>query len=297
MLAYIFTREVVIKKLTRPGWYDDRFYNKNRTPEEWLFELWKRHAFNQQFCTIHLLSIKEQEKRFLEVIFDTQSDKYLNFVEAIEPQPIRHPSVSDVFLMYHQLTNTDWYQNNSNSEEFENAISAITENRSLSREQQVAFMEMQKTPWCIAYENHQQDNWYPQIEIEHLSGIPILLDQGYDKKDTIAILENKFNAWIGKKKRRQVQDQFDTWQESQILTVFDLKIWFEIQKTKINNIDIHKLIWPDGRVSKVTGEGVNPDDDIRHSIDLTIQIIDCNVISSLIMLCEGRKFKKEMRPV
>lgn len=92
-----------------------------------------------------------------------------------------------------------------------------------------------------------------------------------------------------------MQDQFDTWQESQILTVFDLKIWFEIQKTKINNIDIHKLIWPDGRVSKVTGEGVNPDDDIRHSIDLTIQIIDCNVISSLIMLCEGRKFKESVK--
>ena len=75
--------------------------------------------------------------------------------------------------------------------------------------------------------------------------------------------------------------------------IIPINIWNKF----FNNIDIHKLIWPDGRVSKVTGEGVNPDDDIRHSIDLTIQIIDCNVISSLIMLCEGRKFKKEMRPV
>lgn len=199
--------------------------------------------------------------------------------------------------MYHQLTNTDWYQKNSNREEFENAISAITENRSLSREQKIALMEMQNTPWCIAYENHQKDNWYPQEEIGYLSGIPILLDQRYDKEDTITILKKKFNAWMGKKKRRQVQDQFDIWEESQILAVFDLKIWFEIQKTKISNIVIHKLIWPEGRISKVTGEGVNPDDDIRHSIDLTIKVIDSNVIASLIMLCENRKFKKVMLPV
>lgn len=100
----------MIKESIRPGWYDDKFYSKKKTPEEWLFELWKRVAFNQQFHAIHLLSIQEQEKRFLEVIFDTQSDKYLSSVEAIEPQPIRHPSVSDIFLMYHQLANTDWYQ-------------------------------------------------------------------------------------------------------------------------------------------------------------------------------------------
>lgn len=284
----------MIKESIRPGWYDDKFYSKKKTPEEWLFELWKRVAFNQQFHAIHLLSIQEQEKRFLEVIFDTQSDKYLSSVEAIEPQPIRHPSVSDIFLMYHQLANTDWYQKNSNREEFENAIFAITENRALSREQKLAFSEMRKIPWCVAYENHQKDNWYPQKEIEYLSGIPILLDPGYDKEDTITILKRKFDAWIGKKKRRQVQDQFDIWQESQILAVFDLKLWFEIQKTKITNIDIHKLIWPEGRISKVTGEGVNPDDDIRHSIDLTIKVIDINVIGSLHRLCEGRKFKREM---
>ncbi|MCE3044654.1 hypothetical protein [Legionella sp. 16cNR16C] len=93
------------KELTRPSWYNDEFYNKSRTPEEWLYELWKRYQFNQDEIglpnSIHTYSIKQQEKYFDEFIFDRQIDKFLSFfVKATPPEPIRYPSVSDIFIMY-----------------------------------------------------------------------------------------------------------------------------------------------------------------------------------------------------
>lgn len=280
------------RKLIRPHWYNVEFYSKERSPEEWLFELLKRYAFGQQFHSISHLRIDEQEKIFIKEVFNEQLNNIINFIEAIAPQPIRYPSISDIFLMYHQLTNTEWYKKNPNREEFERAILEIINNKKLTREQEIAFRGMQKIPWCISYGNHQQDNWYPQIEIEHLSGIPILIDPAYRKNDIIAILKKKFDRWVGKSKRPDISEQFNIWQESQILAVFDLKCWLEIQKVKFTKIDIHRLIWPNGRVSKSTGEEVNPYDDIDHCMNLIKKIIDRNVISSLITMCEARKFKK-----
>lgn len=34
------------KKIERPDWYQEEFYNKKRTPEEWLFEIWKRDQWH-----------------------------------------------------------------------------------------------------------------------------------------------------------------------------------------------------------------------------------------------------------
>jgi len=194
------------KTLVRPSWYDDEFYNKKRVPEEWLFELWKRHQFKQNKFglphSIDILPIEEQKKYFIKFIFDPQIEKAINgLLEANPPQPIKHPSVSDIFIMYHLLTNSDWYKNNPHRGAFESGISTITNEGTLSKEQQIAFLEMYNTPWCVFYEN--------------------------------------------------------------------------------------------GRVSLSTDELVNPDDDIAHSIDLANQVIDKSVISSLITMCEARKFKKE----
>ena len=95
------------KELTRPSWYNEEFYNKNITSEEWLFELWKRVQFNQSETglpnSFRILPIKEQGKYFVEVVFDQQIEKFISLVEASPPQPIRCPSVSDIFIMYHLL--------------------------------------------------------------------------------------------------------------------------------------------------------------------------------------------------
>ncbi|STX43940.1 Uncharacterised protein [Legionella donaldsonii] len=284
------------KELTRPLWYDDEFYNKILTPEEWLYEVWKRYQFNQGNIglshSVHQLPIKEQEECFREFILAKEIDKFLNFfVTASPPQPIRYPSVSDIFIMYHLLINTDWYKNNTNREAFESAISKIINKEGLSREQNLAFHEMYKTPWCIFYENHQQDSWCPKKEIECLTGNSLSFDPGYVKEDTITILKEKLNSWIGKIQRIEVQ--FDSWQDRKILAVFDLRIWFKMQGIKITNIGIHKLIWPKDRISNSSKEGVNRDDDIKHSIKLVNKVIDRSVISSLLMMCEARKFKNE----
>lgn len=285
------------KKPTKPNWYDDSFYNKSRTPEEWLFELWKRYQFKQDeiglSCSIYILSKEEQEKLFIEFIFDQRSEKLLKYLEATPPQPIKYPSVSDLFIMYHRLVNTDWYKNHPKREVFEDAISVINSNGTLSREQKIAFCEMHKTPWCVFYENHQQENWCPkkEKEMEYLNGIPLSLDPGYIKKDTITVLKKKLNAWVGK--IQDIRKQFDRWQESKILAVFDLTYWFKIQGIEYANIDLYKLIWPDRRFSALTGEEVNPYDDIDHSINLANKVIDRSPISSLFCLCETRKASKE----
>lgn len=285
------------KELTKPSWYDDEFYNKTLTPEEWLYELWKRYQFSQDQIgvphSIYSLPINQQAKWFLEFIFDKKIEKFLNiFIKAVAPQPIKYPSISDIFLMYHLLTKSEWYKTNSNREVFESAISTIIDEGVLSREQSNAFQEMYKTPWCAFYENHQQESWCPKKEIEYLTGNPLSIDPGYAKEDTIIILKNKLNAWVGK--LQGIEFQFDSWQERKILAVFDLRLWFKLHGIKFTNVGIHRLIWPNDRISSSSKEGINPNDDMKHSVKLINRVINKSVISSLISLCEAKKFKNEM---
>lgn len=158
-------------------------------------------------------------------------------------------------------------------------------------EQKIAFHEMHETPWRVFYENYQQDSWCPKKEREYLSGLLFSLDPAYSKKDTFTVLKKKLNASVGK--IQDIQHQFDRWQDSKILAVFDLRLWFKIQGIQCTNIGIHKLIWPRGRVSNSTGNEVNPYDDIDHSIDLANKVINRNSISSLLIMCEARKYKRE----
>lgn len=108
--------------------------------------------------------------------------------------------------------------------------------------------------------------------MEYLSGLLFSFEPAYSKKDTLAVLKRKLNASVGK--LQDIKVQFDRWQESKILAVFDLRLWFKIQGIGFTNIGIHKLIWPKGRVSSSTGHKVNPYDDIEHSIDLANKVID-----------------------
>jgi hypothetical protein len=286
------------KKLTRPSWYDEEFYNKVRTPEEWLYEIWKRNQFKQGKISLHFsvnsLPITEQEQYFIEFIFEKECEKFLSILlKATPPQPIKYPSISDVFFMYHLIKNSDWYNNHSKRGTFESAIPAIIkrDTETLSREQKAAFLEMHETPWCVFHELHTQETWCPIKEMGYLSGIPLSLDPGYIKEDTITVLKKKLNAWVGK--LQDIRLQFDRWQEGKILAVFDLMLWFKIRKTEYSNKGLHNLIWPNGRISKSTGEEVNPYDDIDHSIALASRVIDDSPVSSLLSLCNTRKFKKE----
>ncbi|HAZ7573790.1 hypothetical protein OQJ02_05040 [Legionella sp. PATHC032] len=286
-------------ELKRPCWYNEDFYNKIREPEEWLYELWKRYQFSQDEIglpnSIYTYPIEQQEKYFNEFIFAQQIEKFLDtFLDAAPPQPIRDPSVSDIFLMYHQIINSDWYKSVPNREAFESAISSVTNERNLSREQKIAFDEMYKIPWYVYNENH-HDDWCPKNEMEYLSGIPLSLDPGYAREDVGKILNEKLNLWVGK--LQGIHKQFDRWHARKILAVFDLTLWFQIQKIEIKKIDIHRLIWPNGRVSNSTGEGVNPYDDIDHSFDLVNKVIDKSPIYSLLTFCNARKFKKETATV
>lgn len=103
----------MIKELARPDWYDDEFYNKSRTAEEWLYKLWKRDTFNQDKTDlpefIRFLPIKEQEQYFIKIIFEEKIEKILSLLKPSPPRPIRDVSISDVFIMYHLVTSADWY--------------------------------------------------------------------------------------------------------------------------------------------------------------------------------------------
>ena len=284
------------KKLIKPSWYINEFYNKNKTAEEWLCEIWKRHQFDQDNIglpySIHTLSTKEQEEHFIDSLFNTSNDKILNCLKATPAQPIRYPAISDIFIMYHTLTNTNYYKHHPQRILFEEAIASLLHGHTLSRDQHRAFYEMYNTPWCVFNENHEQDNWCPKKDYIYLTGIPVSIDPAYKKEDTIKILNTKLNKWVGK--IQSIQKQFDRWHESKILAVFDLMRWHRIKRNEYTNIGLHKLIWPQNRVSKLTGGEVNPYDDIDHSIGLANQVITSNVISSLLILCEAVKYKNEI---
>lgn len=289
----------MITKLTRPSWYKDEFYNSTRTPEEWLYEIWKRNQFKQDNIglphSIDILSATEQEICFIEFIFAQEIEIFLkNFLEAARPAPIKYPSVSDVFFMFYLLKNSDWYKNHPKKDAFESAIPAMINNdiEALSKEQKIAFFEMYKSPWCVFNELHSQETWCPIKEMGYLSGIPLSLGPGFIKEDIIAVLKKKLNAWVGK--LQDIRLQFDRWQESKILAVFDLMLWFKIRKIEYSNIGLHKLIWPDGHISKMTGCEVNPYDDIDHCIALAARVIDDSPIKSLTSLCNTRKFKRQI---
>lgn len=286
-------------KLTRPSWYNEEFYNKTRTPEEWLYEIWKRNQFKQGKISLHFsvnsLPLTEQEQCFVEFIFEQGCEKFLSlFLKAAPPQPIKYPSISDVFFMYHLIKSSEWYKSHSKREAFESGIPAFINNETetLSREQKEAFLEMHETPWCAFHELHPQEDWCPIKEIGYLSGIPLSLDPGFIKADTVKVLKKKLNGWVGK--LQDIRLQFDRWQESKILAVFDLMLWFKIQKTEYSKISLHNLIWPSGRVSNLTGEEINPYDGIDDKVGLATRVIDDSTVCSLLSLCNTRKYKNEM---
>lgn len=281
------------KELTRPSWYDDEFYNKNRTPEEWLYELDKRYNFKRNKIglthPINELSQEKQEKYFREFIFSQGIESILNDLKPTSRQPVKYPSVSDIFIMYHHLINSSWYQNHPKRLTFENGISKHFKNGILTGKQKDILMEMHDTPWCAFHKNYQQESWCPNKDFHFLTGIPISLDAFHSKEDICTDLKNKLTAWAGKP--HDFLSKIETWQESKVLAVFDLIAWFKIKQIKYTKIGLYYLIWPNARISKTTGEEVEPNDAIKNSIKLTDETINSSVIKLLVMICEDRKQK------
>ncbi|MGX6643254.1 hypothetical protein [Legionella pneumophila] len=164
----------------------------------------------------------------------------------------------------------------------------------MSIEQKIVFNRFYEIPWGVFHENSKDKSWYPNKDIAYLSGIPLSVDPTYSKKDITKQLENHLKQWVPK--LHDIEGKFPTWQESIILAIFDLMAWFQIQNIKYKKIDLHRLIWPKGRFSLTTGEEVNPDDDIAYSLNLAERIINRNVIRTLTIMCEARKYKEQSTP-
>ena len=95
--------------------------------------------------------------------------------------------------------------------------------------------------------------------------------------------------WVGK--LHDISTKFDNWHESKILAVFDLQAWFKLQGIEYNKIDLHNFLWPDGRISPTRNELVNPYDDIDQIIELTHRVISNDVVRTLWIACESRKYQ------
>lgn len=284
--------------MEKPDWYQEEFYNKKRTPEAWLFEIWKRDKFNRGDlglpCSIRILPIEEIKKHFLKFIFSNDINWFLAGLQPTPSQSIKPATVSDVFRMASMIANSDWYKNQPDKELFESAIATITKEGELSMEQKIVFNRFYDIPWCTFHENCQDKTWYPNKDMAYLSGIPISLDPSYAREDITTELDNHLKLWVGK--LHEIEQKFDTWHERKLLAIFDLTLWFQIQNIKYKKIDLHRLIWPKGRSSLTTGEEVNPDDDIAYSMNLAERIINRNVIRTLTIMCEARKYKEQTIP-
>jgi hypothetical protein len=284
----------MVKNLEKPNWYQEEFYNKVRTPEEWLYEILKRNNFlhNGYFqLSISLLPLEEKGKFFLNQIFEDRIDNALSFLQAEPSQPIRALTVSDVFRMASLISNSDWYKTHPDKMIFENAIAGMSNGKTLTPEEKNVFNKFYNTPWHFFHENSKDNNWYPNKDITHLSGIPLSIDPGYAKEDTAKQLKNYLTRCVGK--LQDIELHFEAWQERKILALFDLMMWFKVQEIEYTNINLHRLIWPKGRFSSTQDEYINPDDDIEDSVKLVIKIINQNVIRTLAIMCEARKSKKE----
>jgi hypothetical protein len=287
------------KKIARPKWYNDELYNKHRTPEEWLFELDKRYNFKRDKIgipqPINKLPQSKQEYLFQEYIFSEEIESILDVLQPTSRQPIKYPSVSDIFIMYHSLINSDWYKSHPKRLTFENAFLKKLNNGILTGRQKDVLMEMHDTPWCVFHKDHEQENWCPNKDFHYLTGIPISLDAFHSKESICTDLKNKLTAWAGKP--HDFLSKLETWHESKILAVFDLMTWLEIRQIKYTKIDLYELIWPKGRISKITGEVVEPNGAIKNSIKLADEVISPGYIKLLVMICEDRKLKNEREMV
>jgi len=127
----------------------------------------------------------------------------------------------------------------------------------------------------------------------HLTGVPTSIDPGYAKEDAAKAFKSQLKKWVGK--QQDVELQFLQWQESNILAVFDLKLWFALEGIEYTNISLHRLIWPNNRVSSKTGYHVNPHDDIDHISHLVDKAINLQVVRELVLLTEARLYQKESK--
>lgn len=283
------------KSLERPDWYREEFYNKNRTPEEWLYEIHKRNKLASDKLnwpvSFWALSIEAQRELFLKIVFADDIDVFLSNLQPTPFQPLKPLSVSDVFRMHMLITNSDWYKNHPKKELFERAIFAITNEQMLSIQESAAFSEFFETPWHSFHENSLDENWYPRKDIIHLSGNPMSLNINASKEDIRLLLNHYLAQWLPKKKLQDVELRFPSWQESKILAVADLKLWFRILGQDYDNIDLHKMLWPKDRISQITGERVNPYDDIDRILNEVERVFNDSTVCTLLNLCEQQKFK------
>ncbi|GEM_PF-4884377 len=283
------------KELKKPSWYDDVFYNKSRSPEEWLCELNKRYNFKRDKIglthQINKFSQKKQKELFCEMLFSKNTESVLDVLKPVSRQPIKYPSVSDIIIMYHHLVNSSWYKNHPKRFTIENAISKTLTNGILTGKQKDILMEMHDTPWCVFNKNSQQASWRPNEDIPFLTGIPVSVDVFHLKEDICTDLKNKLTEWVGKP--HDFLSKLDIWEESKILAVFDLMTWFEINQINPTKKILYDLIWPKGRISKTRGEYVEPYGAIKNSIKLADEAINPRVIKLLVMICEDRKQKMQ----
>ncbi len=290
------------KKIELPEWYSAERYDKKLSPEEWLYEIWKRNTFNMDKTelpiSIRLLPIEDQKRWFIESVFANDIENFCAGIKAKQAQAIRDLSVADVFRMFFLIAESNWFKTHQDKELIQGAIHAITSGEIPTPEQHLIFDKFSDIPWHSFHEKTNDEAWYPNKDINYLTGIPVSLNPGYDKNDSSKQLKSALTSWVGK--LHDIEKKFDLWGGCKMLAVFDLATWFNLQGVKYSKIDIHKLLWPHGRISSIKEKRsaddslVNPYDDIDQIFDLINRDISLNVIRTLIHICENRKFHRNI---
>lgn len=281
-------------QIQMPDWYREDFYNRTRTPEEWLFEIWKRDRLNMDcLCfpfSMRILPPEEQEKRFLEVIYLDDMDGFVSELKAIPRQPTKALSVSDAFRVVAFIRNSELFKTHPDRDLFEGAFQAMTNGELPTGEQRRVFEYFYSIPWYSLHENSDEEEWDPNKYISHLSGILISIDPNSTKNDIAKQLKIFLAGWDNK--NRDIYQQFGAWRKFNILGLFDLIMWFKLKNINHSKVALHKLVWPEGRPSSTQKQTVNPHDDIDYCMKLINSVININVAYALLRLCEQRKYIK-----
>ena len=156
------------RPIEKPEWYPLLVHKNNNTlsPEEWLYEIYKRIKFNNNLSLpnsfIHLLEPTARANLFLEKISENNLDEFLlTIVHSTPGKPIKNLSVSDAFRIVSLVKKSDWYQSQTDKEIFEGAIDTLTSKEELSTEQKKSFSKYFELPWHVFHEKSQDETWYP----------------------------------------------------------------------------------------------------------------------------------------
>lgn len=132
-----------------------------------------------------------------------------------------------------------------------------------------------------------------------MNGTPMSIDFSVEYKSLQSSLQKHRNSYIEQnnlnKKPRSIPDIFPEWEQKQILAIFDLLVWYDINEINLKNHknELASIIWPILPLSDKTRNPYDPIELLEIATELSKKAITQATVRALIMLCENETHQKQ----